>query len=121
MTKKTVFKLLSVRMTPDAYAELQAKAGDMTLSAYARATLLGDNAPKIKTRNKAPVKDYEALGRVLGLLGKSDLAASLAVLAKAARNGSLPVAPETEAALLKASSDIQAMRNALIKALGLKE
>ena len=121
MTKKTAYKLLSVRMTPEAYAELQAKAGDMTLSAYARAYLLGANAPKIQTCNKAPVKDYEALGRALGLLGKSDLAASLAVLAKAARNGSLPVAPETEAALLKACADIGAMRDALIKALGLKK
>lgn len=64
--------------------------------------------------------DHEALGRALGELGRSGLVQSLAKIAKAAEDGTLPGASTLEADIKRACADIAAMRNALIAALGLK-
>ena len=45
----------------------------MSLGAYIRERLFGEDAAPRKTRGKFPVKDHEALGRVLAALGSSRL------------------------------------------------
>jgi hypothetical protein len=65
-----------------------------------------------------PVKDHEALGRVLGALGGSRLSSNLNQLAKAVNTGSLPATPDTEKELREACKAVTAMRDELMRALG---
>lgn len=119
--KKEYPKPVSVRFSDEERAELERKAGDLTLSAYVRSRCVGDSAPAHRTKGKRPVKDEEALGRVLGALGRSRLSNNLNQIAKAANSGTLGLQEDTEAALKKAAYDIAYIRMTLIKALGLQD
>ncbi|NVD26815.1 hypothetical protein HUO14_02710 [Parasphingorhabdus flavimaris] len=119
--KKEYPKPLSVRFTDEERAELERKAGNLTLSAYVRSQCVGDVAPPHRTKGKRPVKDEEALGRVLGALGRSQLSNNLNQLAKAAHSGTLGLQEDSEAAILKAACDIACIRLTLIEALGLQD
>lgn len=114
-------KPISVRFSDAERAELERKAGDLTLSAYIRSRCVGDTAPAHRTRGKRPVKDHEALGRVLGALGQSRLSNNLNQLARAANAGTLGLPDETEAAIHSAAQEIVDIRMALITALGLQD
>ncbi len=74
----------------------------VTCAPSIREKLFGDEATPRKRPGNSPVKDAEALGRVLGALGASRLSSNLNQLAKAVNTGSLPVSPETESDLVKA-------------------
>jgi hypothetical protein len=113
--KPTPFSLC---LTFEERAQLEHDAADMALGAYICERLLGEDAAPRKTRGKAPVKDYEALGRVLGALGSSRLSSNLNQLAKVVNTGSLPVTPETEAELREACAAVLVMREELLMALG---
>lgn len=91
----------------------------MSLASYVQWRLFDPDQPPPRKRGKAPVKDQEAIARVIGLLGQSRIANNLNQLAKQANLGTLPVTPDTEAALLEAAADIAAMREMLVRALGL--
>jgi hypothetical protein len=80
--------------------------------------LFGDDATPRKNPGNSPIKDAEALGRVLGALGGSRLSNNLNQLAKAVNTGSLPVTPETEADLVAACEAVKALRIDLLRALG---
>ena len=110
----------SLRLTFEERATLEKEAGNQPLGAYIRSIVLPDtDTPrKVRTRTRQPLKDDQALGSVLGELGKSRLANNLTQLAKAANTGSLPVTPDTEKALQDACGAVQEMRNQLMKALG---
>ena len=71
-----------------------------------------------KTRGRQPVKDHEALGRVLGALGESRLSQDLNQLAKAVNTGSSPVMRETERDLIEACAAVALIRAELMRALG---
>jgi hypothetical protein len=89
----------SLRLTFEERAALEKKAAGMALGAYIRERLLGEDAVPRRSRGKFPVKEHEALGRVLATLGQSRLSSNLNQLARAANTGSLPVSPDTEVAL----------------------
>jgi hypothetical protein len=108
----------SLRLTLEERAHLEAEAGDLPLGAYIRERLLGDDVAPRTRRGNSPVKDKEALGRVMGALGAARLSANLNQLAKAVNTGSLPVTPETEAELQEACRKIADMRADLLRALG---
>lgn len=108
----------SLRLTHEERARLLADAGRKPMGAYIRERLFGDEAAPRKRRGANPVQDHDALGRVLGVLGRSRLASNLNQLAKAVHSGSLPVTPETEADLWQACREISAMRADLLRALG---
>jgi hypothetical protein len=108
----------SLRLTFEERAQLDRDAAGMSLGAYIREKLLGDDVAPRKTRGKFPVKDQEALGRVLGALGSSRLSANLNQIAKAVNTGSLPVTPETEDDLREACAAVLVMREELMLALG---
>ena len=120
MTIKPASKTLSVRLTPEERLRLELEAGNQPVSTYARLKLLDGQSAVRKVRGRAVIKDHESLGRVLGMLGTSHLAASIRTLAKAVETGNLPVTPETAFALKTACGDIRAMRDALMKALGFR-
>ncbi len=108
----------SLRLTFEERAMLEKNAAGMSLGAYIRSQLLGEQASPRRTRGKFPVKDHTALGRVLAQLGASRLSANLNQLARAVNTGILPVAPETDEALQKACAAIEEMRTELLQALG---
>jgi preprotein translocase subunit SecD len=104
----------SLRLTFAEKAALRDLAGEMPLGAYIKAVL----SDAIQNKKKiAPRTDPEALGRVLGQLGKSKLSQNVNQLAKAVNVGALPVTPETESELRQACADIAAMRQELMRAL----
>lgn len=108
----------SLRFTFDERAKLDMLRGSMPLGRYIREQLLGDDAAPRKKRGRYPVKDQEALGRVLGALGASRLSQNLNQLARASNSGSLPVSPDVEEELRQACADVKAMREELLRALG---
>lgn len=108
----------SLRLTFEERAKLEKLAAGMSLGAYIRDRLFGEDASPRRMRGKTPIKDHEALGQVLGALGASRLANNLNQLARAAHSGSLPVGEQTETALLDAYDEIAAMRQDLLRALG---
>ena len=107
----------SLRLTFEEKAALKKMAGDAPLGAYIKAVLF-EGAPHALKRKPSKVSDQEALGQVLGALGKSRLSSNVNQLAKAVNTGTLPVTPETEADLKEACADIAAMREELLRALG---
>lgn len=108
----------SLRLTHEERARLDAERGNKPLSVHIRERLFGDEVSPRKKRGNSPVKDTEALGRVLGALGQSRLSSNLNQLAKAVNTGSLPVTPETEADLQEACREVSALRAELLRALG---
>ncbi|MCI2808941.1 plasmid mobilization relaxosome protein MobC [Eoetvoesiella caeni] len=109
----------SLRLSAAERAELLRRAGSRPLGAYIRSCLL-DGAESPRRAHRQPVKDEQALARVLGELGKAKLANNLNQLAKAANLGSLSVGPETEQAIVEACQEIRRMRETLMVALGLR-
>lgn len=111
----------SLRLTFEERARLEKDAGNMPLGAYIRSRLFdkpaSDRSPR---RCKRPVKDDQALGQLLGELGRARIANNLNQLAKAANSGSLPLTPETEKSIREACEGIHWMRIALMQALGLQ-
>ena len=116
--KKAYPPPFSLRLTFDERSRLDAERGNKPLGAYIRERLLGEDAAPRKRSGNSPVKDTEALGRVLGALGQSRLSSNLNQLAKAVNTGSLPVTPETEADLQQACREVAALRVDLMRALG---
>jgi len=119
--KKKPSSVLSLRLTQDERARLERAAGRQTLSAYARSVLFGADAVEPRPRARRSAPDEKLLAQILGQMGKSALAQSLATLAQAVRLGSLPITPETESAIRKACADIAAIKSMLMKALHIKE
>ncbi len=89
------------------------------LEPYIRSRLLADTESPRRVRRQ-PVKDEQALAKLLGELGRAKLANNLNQLAKAVHTGSLPVTSDTEQAIAEACRDVRRMRDALILALGLR-
>lgn len=108
----------SLRLSFEERSKLDMLRGSMPLGRYIREQVLGDDAAPRKKRGRYPVKDHEALGRVLGALGSSRLSQNLNQLARASNTGSLPITPETEEELRQACADVKAIRDELLRALG---
>ena len=108
----------SLRLTFEEKAALLEAANGVPLGAYIKAKLFGEPLEKIRRRNTNPVKDHEALGRVLGSLGESRLSQNLNQLARATNTGALPVSPDVEDELRTACAEVSKMRAELLRALG---
>lgn len=96
---------LSVRFTDAEKARLRELAGNTPLGVFIPERALGDGTEP-RARVRQPVKDGEALGRLLALLGQSRIANNLNQLAKAVNQGSLPVTVEVEADLRAACAAV---------------
>ena len=108
-----------IRLSPEERAYLERKAGSRPLGTYIRARLLGEGAEPRKPV-RAPSVDYALLGRVLGVLGESELARHLCLLAVAAEAGRVNLAEADRTALRDACAAVTEMRALLVKALGLR-
>lgn len=116
--------IISVPVSPEQKAELERRAGRRPISAYARDTLFpaNDNTPvKPRGSGRAPNKDRASMAAALAKIGQSDVAQNLRALTHLAKIGALPISPETEAALIKASADIADIKAHFMKALGIRE
>lgn len=78
----------SLRLTFEERARLEHDAAGMSLGSYIRWRVFDPGNPPPRRRGKMPVKDYQALGCLLGKLGESRLASNLNQLARAAHTGS---------------------------------
>lgn len=113
----------SIRFTFEQFARLDAAAGNMSRAAYIHSRLFGDDDAGLadrRRRPRKPVADEKALAQLLSVLGQSHLSSNLNQLAKSANTGSLPVTPDTVAALNQAAADVREMRRLLIEALNLE-
>ncbi len=115
MARKPYDPPFSLRLSFEERARLTEQASGAPLGAYIRERLLSE-PPR---RSRLTPADRQALLQVLGTLGQSRIANNLNQLAKQANLGTLPVTPDTEAELSSAAADIAAMRDMLVKALGL--
>ncbi|MEA2875107.1 MAG: hypothetical protein QOF14_303 [Hyphomicrobiales bacterium] len=109
-------KPFSIRLTENERAGLQARAGGVPLGVFIRNALLAESTER--RERKSPLKDADALGRLLGLLGQSEIGASLRQLAAQANAGTLYCDERTTARLRAACDDVRAMRLLLLEALG---
>lgn len=112
----------SIRLTGEEKSLLLRRAGNLPLGAYVRGLILAEGEVAVRPRQrrtKTPIKDNEALARVLAALGQSRIANNLNQLAKAVNIGVLPVTHETEQDIREACTSVAAMRSQLMSALGL--
>lgn len=110
---------LTLRLSPEERARLEQDAAGMSLSAYARERMFGADVKPRRTRGKFPIKDQEAMARVLGRLGRAEMAFTLNSLMVAVEEGRLYLDAEQSRLLRSINDDINAMRSDLITALGL--
>lgn len=109
----------SLRLTFEERAALEKAAGNLPLGTYIKLKAFDGRPLQLQRQGvRRPVKDPEALAQVLALLGRARLSNNLNQLAHAANTGSLPVTPDTLAAIREACTEVSAMRHALLRALG---
>ena len=119
--KKEKLAPFSLRLSEEERLYLDKVSGNMPLGAYIRSKILNEETPRRAYRKpKKLIKDKQELAKVQAMLGSSRLSNNLNQLAKAMNSGSLPANTETYEALLQACADITLMRNALMRALGLR-
>lgn len=111
----------SIRLTEAERRSLLERAGKLPLGTFIRDLILGDGLQVPRRRVVNPVKDHEALARVLAVLGQSRITNNLNQLAKAVNIGVLPVTAETEREITEACASVVSMRRDLMRALGLPE
>ncbi|MEM8754180.1 MAG: plasmid mobilization relaxosome protein MobC [Pseudomonadota bacterium] len=109
---------VTLRMTPEERARLEELAAGMTLSAYIRACVFGEETKRRKARPKSVVADKKAAAEALALLGQSRIASNLNQLAHHANIGVLIVGDEEKAEIAEANAHLKAIRSLLTTALG---
>jgi len=119
--KKSYFSPISLRVSPEEKARLEHDAGDMTLSAFIRWMLFGDQVTPRKRRMKRPIKDYRILAQLFALIKQTQAWNNLNQIARAINSNTWIVTPETEKLLQEACKAIIEIRSMLMKALGLNE
>lgn len=107
-------RIIGVRVTDDEMAEITAEAerSGLTVASYARSVLLSAPAPRARRR---PSIEAEALGRLLGDLGK--VGSNLNQIAHHMNAGRNEVSP---AAMEAALSEVADIRAAILEAMGRK-
>lgn len=110
---------LTLRLTVEERDSLKRRANEsgLSVSAYVRSRVFQNSGQ----RKNYPAKDRVELARLLGLLGQSEVADNLNVLADEATRGSLLFDEETQAKIQTAYEHVCFMRECLIAVLGLRE
>lgn len=116
---------VSIRLSDDEYARLRRDAGVLSMAAYIRLKVFGEekSAPRRKAymrKKTSPSSELVMIGHMLGGLGVSEIAANLNDIAKAARIGAMPVSPQLEREIQAACDAVQDMKARLITVLGVK-
>lgn len=109
----------SLRLSQEERSELENLAEGRPLGQFIKDCIFSKGLRPAAPR-KVPIHDRKALAEVLAALGASRISQNINQLAKAVNTGSLPVIQDTEDALNEACDAIFWIRDALIKAMGLK-
>jgi len=117
--KKSDFSPVCFRVSPEERARLEREAGSMTISAFIRWLLFGDNATPRKRSVKRPIKDYRILAQLFALIKQTQAWNNLNQIARGINSNTWIVTPETEKLLQEACKAIIEIRDMLMKALGL--
>lgn len=115
------FSPICLRVSPEEKARLEHDAGNMTLSAYIREKVLGENAAPRKRRMTRPIKDHKIIAQLFALIKQTQCWNNLNQIAKAINSNTWMITPESEKALRDACKAIIEIRSLLMKALGLRE
>lgn len=110
----------SIRLSAEERKDLEKRAGNVPLGIYIRSLILDNTLPRYYRRRmhtRAPVKDYEALAKILGKLGREYGGFYKLAQALQAKND---IDPEIRSRILAAHEDIGFIRRELIRALGLR-
>lgn len=120
---KPTRSILSVALTREQRAALEARAGIKPVSTYARDVLFpaNDNAPLAASRSPVTVDDQKTLAQALARLGRSELGKSLREISQLAQLGALVMTPETEKAVRQGCEDLHEIKGLLMKALATHE
>ena len=110
----------SIRFSKEERQQLEYMASGASLGEYIRSRLFEGSTSIRRTKGRFPVKDEQALAKLLGVLGHSQIPNNINQLARAANSGSLPLTPETQKQLSEACLSVAWIRRQLIQALGLK-
>ena len=115
---------ISIRFSNEERDRLDQDRRQLSISAYIRGKILGDEVtkrPKRYTKKQyKPNIDHAEIARLLGMFGQSELARSIIALSLAAQAGDLDTSPEVFCKLEQACDDIHEIKIALIMALGVK-
>lgn len=110
----------SIRLNRKQRANLKRDAKGKPLGVHMRSLMFEDDG-SLRPRKSRSVGDAEALARVLGMLGSSELPKNFNKMTKLAHCGALPVTPETCAELSRACREISEMRSLILKALDVRK
>lgn len=110
---------ISLRLNDTELKALRKAAVGRSINGYIRERLFGNAAPIASSNLIA--EDYEALARVLGVLGRTDVYTNLAAITLALEQQRLQVSKETEASVKLACKAVTEMRSDLMIALGLRK
>ena len=110
---------ITLRLSDEEKEKLKQLSQSMSVSAYIRQCVFGEQTTRRKRAARVPVQDEQSLAKVLGLLGQSRIANNLNQLAYQANSGSLVMDDGACAQIEEAYKHVRFMRRELIKALGL--
>ena len=111
---------ISLRLSYGEREKLEAMAGRQSLNGYIRRQLFGSNVKAQRRVSEHVLADRQIAAQLLRAIGNWDMRWALQELNLAVRDGVLHLDETTCAALRQACSDVAAMRQDLVKALGLK-
>lgn len=112
---------VTLRLTEEEHAQLKSLSEGMAISAYIRQCVFGSKATRRKRKSHVPIQDQHAMAKALALLGQSRIANNLNQLAHRANMDSLIMDDKAYTQIQEAYDHVIAMRDNLIKALGLIE
>ena len=81
--KNNPFSPICLRVSPEEKAKLEHDAGNVTLSAYIREKVLGENAEARKRRMTHPIKDHKIIAQFFALIKQTQSWNNLNQIAKA--------------------------------------
>jgi hypothetical protein len=118
-SKKKRAAPLSVRLSDAELAALRKAAAGRSMNGFIRECLFG-NAEGVSLSQPAS-EDHEALARVLGMLGKTDVFTNLAAISLAIEKQQLVADEDVATAIVDTRDAILEMRSELLRALGLRK
>lgn len=112
--------VITFRVTRSEFEKIERDRAHTSRSEHCRHAVAGYVKPQQRVRVRVPVKDHQALAKVLALIGDLRWSSNINQLARASNSGSLPVTPDTERALQLASRYLKEIRDLVLAALGFK-
>ncbi len=111
---------ITIRLKPEEYALIKAKAGSKPLAPFMRAQLLGAAQEQRASTARRPVEDAQAIAQVLALLGTSALVAEFRSVSDRIADGTAERGDGTDARLRRIEERLDQIRAMLMRALGMR-